>query len=93
MIPMLVVTRWLLTPLGVPVNLLAGATRFPMPTFLAFDLAGETLWGAIYLGLGYEFGANWTVALQGIESVPIGLVLLLLGGVALAAGFWLERQI
>src|SRR5262249_6501908 len=55
------ITRWLLTPLGVPVNLLAGATRFPLLTFLVFDLAGETLWGAIYLLLGYEFGANWTV--------------------------------
>src|SRR5439155_15223420 len=87
--PGVFITRWLLTPLGVPVNLLAGATRFPLLTFLVFDAAGETLWAAIYLLLGYEFGANWTVALQGIESVPIGLVLLLVGVVALAAGFWL----
>jgi membrane-associated protein len=87
--PGVFITRWLLTPLGVPVNLLAGATRFPLVTFLVFDAAGETLWAAIYLVLGYEFGANWTVALQGIESVPIGLVLLLVGLVALAVGVWL----
>lgn len=48
-------SRWLVTPLGAPVNLLAGAARMPWRRFLLFDLAGEVLWVVLYLGLGAAF--------------------------------------
>jgi membrane-associated protein len=48
-------TRWLLSPLGSPVNLAAGASRYPWPRFLFYDLAGEALWVTIYVLLGEFF--------------------------------------
>lgn len=48
-------SRWLLTPLGPLVNLTAGATRYPWPRFLLYDLLGEALWVALYVLLGKFF--------------------------------------
>ena len=48
-------SRWLLSPLGSPVNLISGATRYPWPRFLFYDLLGEALWVAAYVLLGEFF--------------------------------------
>jgi membrane protein DedA with SNARE-associated domain len=48
-------SRWLLTPLGPVVNLTAGATEYPWPRFLVYDLLGEALWVALYVLLGRFF--------------------------------------
>jgi membrane-associated protein len=48
-------SRWLLTPLGPIVNLTSGATRYPWPRFLLYDVLGEALWVAIYVLLGRFF--------------------------------------
>jgi membrane-associated protein len=48
-------SRWLLTPLGPVVNLTAGATRYPWPRFLLYDVLGEALWVALYVLLGKLF--------------------------------------
>lgn len=53
------VTRFLLTPLALPTNLIAGFSGYPFRRFLAFDLAGESLWVCLCLGLGYLFADNW----------------------------------
>lgn len=45
-------TRWLLSPLGPYVNLAAGAARMTWRRFSLASLAGESLWVALYLGLG-----------------------------------------
>ena len=52
-------TRWLLTPLALPVNVLAALGQCPLPTFVLASLVGELFWAAIYIGSGYVFGANW----------------------------------
>jgi membrane protein DedA with SNARE-associated domain len=49
------ITRWLLTPLGPFVNLTSGATGYPWPRFLLYDLLGEALWVALYVLLGVFF--------------------------------------
>lgn len=51
-------TRWLATPLGPPVNLVAGMTRLTLWKFSVADIAGETLWVALFVGLGAFFGAG-----------------------------------
>jgi membrane-associated protein len=51
-------TRWLLSPLGSPVNLAAGASEYPWPRFLLYDLAGEALWVTIYVLLGEFFSGS-----------------------------------
>lgn len=48
-------SRWLLTPLGPVVNLTAGASAYPWPRFLLFDVLGEALWVALYVLLGKLF--------------------------------------
>ena len=51
-------TRFLITGIAVPVNLLAGTGNFPFKRFLMYDLAGEAIWIFGYGGLGYLFGTT-----------------------------------
>src|SRR5215468_3852320 len=37
-------TRCVLTPIAVPVNLIAGSSDYPMARFVAYDAAGELTW-------------------------------------------------
>ncbi|WP_181700072.1 DedA family protein [Chthonobacter albigriseus] len=48
-------TRWLLSPLGPYVNLVAGAARMPWILFTVSGILGETVWVSIYMGLGLAF--------------------------------------
>jgi membrane protein DedA with SNARE-associated domain len=48
-------SRWLLTPLGPIVNLIAGATKYRWRRFFLFDLIGEALWVVLYVLLGKIF--------------------------------------
>lgn len=48
-------SRWLLTPLGPPINFTSGLAGYPWPRFLLFDLAGEALWVVLYVMLGKIF--------------------------------------
>lgn len=73
-----VVTRFLLTPLALPVNLLAGSTRFAWPRFMAAVVVGEVAWVALFGGLGYLFADRWEAlgALAGDSAaVAVGLAL------------------
>jgi membrane-associated protein len=54
----ILLTRFLLTPLGVPVSLLAGATRLPLPRFVSWDLLGEAIFVLGSLALGRLFGTT-----------------------------------
>lgn len=51
-------SRWLFSPLGPWVNLIAGAAGLPRGRFTLWDAMGETVWVAIYVGLGYAFAAR-----------------------------------
>lgn len=51
-------SRWLLTPMAVPLNFLAGANGYSFPRFLLYDAAGEAIWALAYLGLGRLFGKS-----------------------------------
>lgn len=83
-------TRFLVTPLAVPTNLIAGSTGYPYRRFLAYDLAGEATWLLLFGGLGYAFGSQWEVVNQ-LISDSSGLIL---GIVALlgAMYFWRKRN-
>jgi membrane-associated protein len=76
-------TRFLLTPLALPTNLLAGSSRYAYGRFLALDALGELIWIALYGGLGYAFADQWeTVSdLAGnLTGAVIGLLALVTGG-------------
>ena len=82
-------TRFLITGIAVPVNLLAGTGRFPFKRFLMYDLAGEAIWVFGYGGLGYLFGTQWEVVSDFISNFG-GLML---GLLVLVAGFLLARRL
>ncbi|MEM7125120.1 MAG: DedA family protein [Chloroflexota bacterium] len=79
-------TRWLITPLAVPTNLVAGGSRYSFGRFLAYDTAGEITWLALFGGLGYAFGDQWSLItdlvtnfsglLASILAVAVGIYLM-----------------
>ncbi|MCP4359029.1 MAG: DedA family protein [Chloroflexi bacterium] len=83
-------TRWLVTPLAIPTNLIAGSSGYPFLKFLLFDIAGEVTWIALYGGLGYTFGDQWELISEFISNFS-GLIVSLLAigaGVYLIVRFW-----
>lgn len=83
-------TRWLLTPLAIPTNLVTGASRYPALSFLAYDVAGEVTWITLYAGLGYTFGNSFEYIAQLISNFS-GLlvgVLVFVGGIYLVVRLW-----
>jgi membrane protein DedA with SNARE-associated domain len=73
-------TRWLLTPIAIPVNLVAGSSGYSLRRFLGYDTAGETTWILGYGTLGYVFGSQWETVSDFVSNFS-GLLV----GVALAA--------
>jgi membrane protein DedA with SNARE-associated domain len=86
-------TRFLITGLAVPVNLIAGTSDFRFRRFFVYDLVGETIWVFGYGGLGYLFGTQWELVgefISNFGSLTLGLVILITG-IVLAAR-WLRSR-
>ena len=81
-------TRFLLTPLAIPTNLIAGSTGYSYWRFVVYAFLGEGTWLLMFGGLGYTFGDQWEVISQLISDFS-GL---LLGLVALAAAAYVWRK-
>jgi membrane-associated protein len=77
-------SRFLLTPIALPINLLAGSTRFAWGSFMLAVLTGEVIWVLLFGGLGAVFAGSWE-ALSALAGDVAGLVL---GGVIAAFGLW-----
>ena len=52
-------SRFLITPVALPINLLAGSTRFRFQVFAAAMFSGELIWVIIFIGSGYLFTDRW----------------------------------
>ena len=78
-------TRFLITGIAVPVNLIAGTSGFGIRRFFVYDLIGEAIWIFGYGGLGYLFGTQWEV----VSDVLSNISGLSLGFVILGIGIWL----
>jgi membrane protein DedA with SNARE-associated domain len=77
-----VLTRFLITGIAVPVNLIAGTSGFGFRRFFIYDLVGESIWVFGYGGLGYLFGTQWEVVsdfLSNMSGLMLGLVILVIG--------------
>ena len=75
-------TRFLITGIAVPVNLIAGTSGFGFRRFFLYDFVGETIWIFGYGGLGYLFGTQWEVVsdlLSNVSGLALGLVILAVG--------------
>ena len=82
-------TRFLITGIAVPVNLLAGTGTLSFRRFLMYDLSGEAIWIFGYGGLGYLFGTQW----EAVSTFLNNISGFLLGLVILAIGIWLALTI
>ena len=83
------VTRFLLTPLALPVNLLAGSTRYPLARFLLPVVVGEVAWVLLFGGLGYVFAQSW----ERVSAWADDSAGLLLGAALVALGAWGLRRL
>lgn len=81
-------TRFLITALAVPTNLIAGGSGILFRRFMIYDSLGELTWIILYGGLGYIFGTQWELVSQFISNFG-GLIL---GIVILGAGLWLAGR-
>jgi membrane protein DedA with SNARE-associated domain len=81
-------TRFLITALAIPTNLIAGGEGMRFQRFMKFDILGEITWIILYGGLGYWFGSQWELVSEFISNFG-GL---LLGLVLLGAGIWLALK-
>lgn len=78
-------SRWLITPLGPWINLTSGVSGYPWPRFLFWDIAGEILWVAIYVTLGYFFSQS----VQEVARLMGDLSMILLGILAVCILGWI----
>lgn len=81
-------TRWMVTPLALPTNLIAGSSGYPFSRFATADIIGEAVWLLVYGSLGYALGSNWEL-INDVAGDAAGL----LAGLALCGiGFALLRK-
>lgn len=92
-------TRFLVTAIAVPVNLIAGVSRFQFRRFLLYELLGDAIWIFGYGSLGYLFGSQWEAIsdlLSNVSGLTLGLVLLGIGvwlGIRLWKNIGAKRKI
>ena len=85
----IVLTRCVLTPIAVPVNLVAGSSAYPVWRFAAYDVTGELIWLLGYGAIGYLFGSQWESISAFISTASGPLVgVLIAGGGAYALIRW-----
>jgi membrane protein DedA with SNARE-associated domain/UDP-2,3-diacylglucosamine pyrophosphatase LpxH len=76
-------TRFLVTPLALPTNLIAGGSGYDYRRFLSYDVAGEMTWLLLYGGLGYAFASQWQTINQIINDLSGWLVGALVAGMGI----------
>jgi len=79
-------TRCVLTPIAVPINLIAGSSGYSVARFMSYDAAGELTWLLSYGVLGYLFGSQWEYVSDFISNASgllLGLVIAGAGAYAL----------
>ncbi len=67
-------TRWLVTAVAIPTNLIAGGSGYKFSRFMFYDISGEITWLLVYGGLGYWFGSQWELVYDFISNFG-GLIL------------------
>lgn len=86
-------TRWLMTTIAIPVNLIAGGTGYKFSHFLFFDVLGEITWILLYGGLGYWFGSEWELVYEFLNNFGWLIVGLVIFGFGIKQAWnWRERK-
>ncbi len=61
-------SRWLVAPIGPTLNYVAGIGRFGWSRFVLWDVLGEMIWIALYVGIGMVFSASALALVDMIAS-------------------------
>lgn len=80
-------SRWMFSVLGPYVNLLAGGAGMGWITFTAMGIAGEIVWVAAYVGLGYVAGGQIAMASEMLSNA-LGLLASLTVTIGLGWVLW-----
>jgi membrane-associated protein len=75
-------TRFLITALAIPTNLIAGGSGIQFRRFITYDSFGELTWIILYGGLGYWFGSQWELVSSFISNfggLMLGVITLFFG--------------
>ena len=83
-------STWLFAPLGPWVNMAAGASGLGWLRFTLWDSAGEAIWVAGYIALGYSFAGQLTL-ISDLTSSLSGF--LAAGAITLLLGWMLLKRI
>ena len=71
-------SRFLVTGLCAPVNLVSGFYKIPYRKYLTYEVLGEVVYVFLYAGLGYLLGTRWEYFYNIIEGSGVILVFLVL---------------
>ena len=86
-------SRWLMTTIAIPINLIAGGTGYKFSHFLFFDVLGEIAWILLYGGLGYWFGSEWELVYEFVSNFGWLIVGLIIFGFGIKQAWnWRERK-
>ncbi len=79
-------TRFLITALAIPTNLIAGGSGLGFRRFIVYDLLGEVTWIVLYGGLGYWFGSQWELVSNFISNFGglLAGIVIFIAGIVLA---------
>ena len=79
-----VFSRFPLSPLSAIINIIAGTAHYSLRLFILYNIAGVSVWAAVYVGLGYIFGANWEMLVEVLNGATQALTLAVLAALLLA---------
>ncbi len=65
----ILLSRFAVTPLAIPMTILAANANYPLRKFMLVDLLGEIIWACLYTSLGYYFGLYWQTIYQLINNL------------------------
>ncbi len=86
-------SRWLITALAIPTNLIAGGSGYKFTRFMIYDIGGEITWLLLYGGLGYWFGSQWELVYDFISNFGRLLLGVILFGFGIRMAWnWREKK-
>lgn len=86
-------SRFLLLPLALPINLMAGSTSYKPWRYMSFVITGEAIWVLAFGGMGYAFASSWETlsdSLGSMGGVAAGVALVIACGAYLLRRLWLR---
>jgi membrane-associated protein len=79
------ITRWLITPVGPYVSMFSGASKYPWPHFVFWDVAGNIIWVVGFVSLGRIVASE----VQAISAVAADVAWVLFALAIVAVLTWL----